>query len=276
MNPEVQIAIPSFKRSQKLQRYTLAFLEKERINKGLITIFVANAEEEQEYRKVIGDAYKIVVGVKGISQQRLFIRNYYPEGMKVISLDDDIKDLKFLRKDLSFPLLCERMFAICEEEGLTTWGIYPVNNLFFCKDRVLRGRLYIIGVCYGFINKHDIQEWLPQRGGKEDSWYSLQRIAMEGGVLRYDGCCPNTIYYAKGGLSDTRTLETEDQDARLVAGMFPVFAEYRKKKNGHGEVKIKRFIESEFSIFSKIECQSDTIRQDTTMESPTSNSSNPS
>lgn len=262
---EVQIAIPSYKRAEKLSRYTLAYLASQKVRKDIITIFVADEEEEKDYREVLGSDYKIVVGVKGISQQRLFIRNYFPEGLKVICMDDDVKKLKFLRDDLSFPLLCERMFAICQEEGLTTWGIYPVNNLFFCKDRVLRGRLYVIGCCYGYINKHDLPVWLPEKGTKEDYWYSLQRICMDGAVLRYDGCCPDTIYYAKGGLSETRTVELEEKEAREVCKMFPVFSEYRLKKNGHPDVKIKRFIESEFSIFSKIECP-DTTKNDTTME----------
>ena len=269
------IAIPSYQRPEKLLRYTLAFLKSEKVKSDIITIFVANQKEYEEYREVIPADYKIVVGRKGISQQRLFIRNYFPENQKIVCLDDDIRKIKYLRTELNFKLLCDRMFAYCEQESLSTWGIYPVNNLFFCKDRVLKGRFYIIGCCYGYINKHDIQDWLPEKGTKEDFWYSLDRISKEGAVLRYDGACPDTIYYAKGGLSEVRTKEVEETEAKQIANMFPAFCTLHHKKNGHTDPKIKRLVMDEFPIFSTIECP-DTTKQDTSSEKPKSNAAKPS
>lgn len=246
---EFAVAIPSYQRPEKLLRCTLQFLESEKVPKSIITVFVANPEEETRYKSILPSDYKIVVGVKGISQQRLFIRNYFPEGQKVVCLDDDVKKLKYLRDDLSFLILVERMFQICLEENLTTFGLYPVNNLFFCKDRVIRGRFYVIGCCYGYINKHDLSTWLPEKGTKEDFWYSLKRIELDGAVLRYDGACPDTVYYAKGGLSEVRTLAVEEEEAKQVVSLFPTLASFIVKKNKHPDVKIKRLIENSFSLF---------------------------
>jgi hypothetical protein len=238
----MKIAIPSYKRADVLKAKTLTFLESEKFPKEDITIFVANQTEANIYRSVLGTEYKIVVGVPRISRQRSFIRNYYPEDELILSLDDDIKGIKFLRNNLDLKTLALLMFQICLDEDLTTWGIYPVNNLFFCKDRVLIGNFYIIGCCYGFINKKDMEDYPIDAEGKEDTWYSLKRIQLDGAVLRYDGACPNTSYYAKGGLAETRTLESERTASQKVAELFPDKTKFLEKRNGHPEVKILRLI----------------------------------
>jgi|688.fasta_scaffold07436_5 hypothetical protein len=239
----MKIAIPSYKRADVLKQKTLSFLDSEGFPKEDITIFVANQTEAEIYKGVIGTDYTIVVGVPRISRQRSFIRNYYPEDELILSLDDDIKGIKFLRNNLDLKTLALLMFQICLDEGLTTWGIYPVNNLFFCKDRVLIGNFYIIGCCYGFINKKDMEECPLEVDEKEDFWYSLKRIELDGAVVRYDGACPDTTYYAKGGLAETRTLETERTAAEKVCGWFPGLTKFITKKNKHPDVKILRQIE---------------------------------
>ena len=242
----MEIAIPSYKRSSILKRKTLAFLESEGFPKEQITIFVADSNEFQSYREDLGNEYKIVVGFKGISNQRLFIRNYYPEGTRVLSLDDDIRKIKFLHPR-PFKELAETLFESCQQENLTTWGIYPVNNLFFCKERILIGSLYIIACCYGFINKKDLLSYSPV-DDKEDFWYTLKRIELDGAVLRYEGACPDTDYYASGGLAETRTLESERKAAEEVCRLFPENTKFLIKKNGHPEVKIKRKILKNFNL----------------------------
>lgn len=247
----MEIAIPSYQRSKVLKKKTLAFLEAEGFPKEQITIFVADEKERETYELELGLDYKMVVGVKGIANQRLFIRNYYPEGTRILSLDDDIRSVKIKREGLKFKNLVEKMFSAVEDEGLTTWGLYPCNNLFFCKDRLLAGNFYIIGCCYGFINKKDLLEY--GEGGldfsaKEDAWYSLKRIELDGCVLRYEGACPNTDYYAKGGLSEFRTTEKESKISKAIVSYYPTLTKYVEKKNGHPEVKILRKVLKEIAL----------------------------
>jgi len=247
----MQIAIPSYKRSVTLKKKTLSFLDSEGFDKEQITIFVANEEEKEDYEQVLRLDYKIVVGVKGIANQRLFIRNYYPEGTHILSMDDDIRKIKMLRKNMSFKALVENLFDCLKDHKVTTWGIYPTNNLFFCKDRVLIGNLYIIACCYGFINRKDIVEYGENNEDysvKEDVWYSLKRIELDGAVLRYEGACPDTDYYAKGGLSEFRTLEKEEEISKKIVGLFPSLCKYIVKKNGHPDVKILRKIDKIVSL----------------------------
>jgi hypothetical protein len=247
----MEIVIPSYQRSKVLKRKTLAFLEAEGFPKEQITIFLANQKEKEDYELELGLDYKMIVGVKGLANQRLFIRNYYPEGTRILSLDDDIRSVKIKRDGLKFKNLVEKMFSATEDEGLTTWGIYPCNNLFFCKDRLLGGNFYIIGCCYGFINKKDLLEYGEEGldlSVKEDEWYSLKRIVMDGAVLRYEGACPNTDYYAKGGLSESRTIEKEAENAKKIVSYFPNLAKYVVKKNKHPDVKILRKVLKEIPL----------------------------
>ena len=228
-----------------LRDKTLTFLSAEGVPSDRVTIFVADQEELDVYQRDIS-GYKFVIGKKGISSQRLFIRQYYPEGAKILSLDDDIRAIK-KKTDLSFVQICSRLFAHCEAEKITTFGFYPTNNLYFCKDRLVLGSFYIIGVMYGFINKKDISEW-ANVDGKEDAWYSLRRIELDGAVLRYEGLCPDTNYYAKGGLSETRTLESEKESARRVCALYPNATKFCQKKNGHYEAKIKRVVKKTLTL----------------------------
>ena len=89
---EFQIVIPSLSRTNILKTQTLHTLQRFGIHKSLITIFVVEEELEQ-YKKEIGEDYKIVVGVKGLVQQREFIENFFPAGTWIVSFDDDIKDI---------------------------------------------------------------------------------------------------------------------------------------------------------------------------------------
>ena len=72
------VAIPSYDRVKELKNKTLKMLEENKINKSLITIFVASNEQKNIYETEIGTDYKIVVGVKGMVNIRNFITNYYP------------------------------------------------------------------------------------------------------------------------------------------------------------------------------------------------------
>lgn len=106
------IAIPSYKRSEKLKNETLSFLHRQKINPEKIYVFVANHEELETYEADLREIFKthvcrkhqdikrgfcnMVVGVKGICEQRNFIFSFFPVGHHVISIDDDVKDLLVL------------------------------------------------------------------------------------------------------------------------------------------------------------------------------------
>lgn len=244
------VAIPSYQRPEKLRDTTLKYLSSEQIDPQQITIFVASEIEKRLYETILtpGTYSRLVVGVPTISRQRQFIRDFYPEGTQILSIDDDIKKLKFLNPR---PLIevANQLFQLTKEELCTLWGIYPVNNLFFCKERVIKGRAYIIGCCYGFINKKDCV--YPQVCGVEDKWMSIKRAALDGAVIRYEGICPDTSYYASGGLSELRKQTDHELNVcRKVIAEFPDDCSLILKKNGHWEVNYKTKVLKKRSLFT--------------------------
>ena len=89
----MEIAIPSSGRARTLPIKTLVALWASGFSKDKITIFVA-LEEEEDY-KASCRGYKIVAGVKGLSQEKEFILRYYPRGTSICIVDDDIESFSF-------------------------------------------------------------------------------------------------------------------------------------------------------------------------------------
>jgi hypothetical protein len=209
----------------------------------LITIFVANSDEELLYKSEIPD-YKIVVGVPTLVEQRNFITDYYPEGTHLVCCDDDIKKLDMLTRR---PLkeIIEQMFELCRFELVNLWGVYPVHtsNNFYLKERVVKGLKYCVGCLCGIINDHKARIPSALKGPKDDKWRTLYFYKRDGAVLRYEGLSIYTNYYGKGGLSEYRTLESEAEETKLVVKEFDDIASYKVKKNGHAEVVFRDSIQ---------------------------------
>jgi hypothetical protein len=238
-----RVAIPSFKRAEMLGQKTLRFLAEQKIPKELIDVFVADKEEEEIYKNTLDkNLYdKIIVGIRGIARQRVYIQNYYAEGQKVFSIDDDIRGIATLKMNFDLKDFIERMFELCEKEKVTMWGVYPASSMLYLKDEIRKGVFYIVGCFYGFINQKNLA--YPNLDGKEDMWASLERSRMDGAVLRCTWVSPKTTYWLKeGGLSAYgRTLETEKENSQIICDLFPQYCKgVYTKKNGHPDVKLKR------------------------------------
>ena len=71
-----KFAIPSYNRVDILKSNTIAMLEHYKIPKKQIYIFVVE-EEYQQYKDALPDYKNIIIGVKGLYNQRNFITNYF-------------------------------------------------------------------------------------------------------------------------------------------------------------------------------------------------------
>ena len=93
-----KIAIPSYKRPEVIKQKTLKMLEEHNIPDSKITIFVADNEEYEIYKKSLNKRYEIVIGVQTIGEQRNFIERYYKEGTQLVMFDDDLDGI-FVKKE---------------------------------------------------------------------------------------------------------------------------------------------------------------------------------
>lgn len=212
------VAIPTYQRSQSIVVNTLAFLHAEGYPSELITLFVADQEEEQNYlRDVPSHLYKnIVVGVKGLAQQRNFISDYYPEGQILLQLDDDVAGVKILQG--TFLELVQAGLKTLEE-GCGLWGIMPNDDGRRLRMESTLHLTHIIGSI--FLCKNH-KEFRLEMSEKEDYLRSIWYFKKYGKVCRFRGAGVKTTYNkGTGGLIQPGREEHMRQGAQSVYSKYP-------------------------------------------------------
>jgi hypothetical protein len=264
------IAIPSYQRAELLKLKTLTVLQKYKIPRNRIYVFLADQDELDNYAKVIPrDMYgKFMVGVKGLKNQRNFISNYFPEGQEIVNLDDDIYgfntmaykskkktktlSIKTNKKNDKFnaylkPLnnldtFFQNSFKLLKQQKLFLWGIYPINNAYFMFTKTTNDLRLIVGPCWGNINRHDTDLSLTI-DEKEDVERTLQYYVKDGGVVRFNNISVQTNYYTtKGGMQSSGRDRKKDalESAHYLNKKYPDLTKlFLSKKSGYAEVKLK-------------------------------------
>ena len=203
-----------------LPLYTLRSLQRHGFPKDLIDIFVI-ADEYKTYKEnlELNPHYKnLIIGVPGLSEQRQFIKDYYPMGQHIFFCDDDLNVFKLKPSVSSLPQIVQNMFFLLEAEGLHLGGFYPTNSLLFMNDRIIKGRIYIVGAAYCCINTKETDTWESE---KEDVQRSCYWIKKDGAVLRCESVGISTKYLKNpGGLQVTRT------NLNILAASEKVFQTY--------------------------------------------------
>jgi hypothetical protein len=248
------IAIPSYKRAETLRDKSLKTLREYGVEAKRIYVFVANKEEEAEYKRVLEPKtyHKIVVGVPKIGPQRNFISDYFPIGTPLVHMDDDITSFiewspsarrnETKLKDLKGVI--RRGFETCRAEGCSLWGIYPVSNGFFMRKGHTTDLKFVIGSFNGCFNpgtKGPRGVKLELEMDKEDFERSIRFYLRDEKVVRLCDVSPKTAYYTeKGGNQEFRTMKTVMEGAKRLVKMFPQLCKlHLTKKSGYPEVKLK-------------------------------------
>lgn len=244
-----EIAIPSYKRAATLKEKTLSLLTRHNIDPKIVTIFVANEEEKENYERVLKDTpyNNIVVGIVGMGAIRRFIQNYYPENTYVMNFDDDISEcMKKIDDKTMVPVdnlekeVIIRGFNACEENEAYLFGIYAASNPMFMNHRIAVGLYYCIGSCWGLINRHD-KELSVTLDDKEDYERTLQHYVKDGKVVRLDDITVKSKYYTEdGGMQVTRTTDRIKVSAENLVERFPELCSmYTRKTTGHAELRLR-------------------------------------
>jgi hypothetical protein len=243
------IAIPSYKRSSIVQQKTLTTLKNLGIPKEVINIFVTEEEYTDYQDKCNPDFYgNIIVGAKGLVQQRQFINNFFPPETKIISLDDDIESLDLsMTNYASADEFFKTAFEICMEQGAYIWGLYPVFNPFFRKSKepITTHLNFIIGAFFGYINRpthSDLDLDIATQGNKEDVERTIKYWKKDGVVIRFNQIGFKTKYYGNdgGGLGKFNDrLEMMKQNAIAINAAYPDITKIKIRKTGMYEIVFK-------------------------------------
>jgi hypothetical protein len=220
------IVIPSYKR---YDIKTITLLEKEGFSSNEITIYVANQEEYDIYKKNYPN-YNIVVGVLTIRAQREFIQSQYPDGTILISMDDDIEGYThFENKTL------RQIFNECTDYlQASPYGLLSfnpsVNPYFSLKDWQFKTGRYL---CVGFVHLCKVDNTMKgDIDVVEDYDRTIMYLKKYGAIIRYGQVCFKTKYEAKGGLSTYRTRDLYHDNVQRLLAKNPNDLSFTIKKSG--------------------------------------------
>ena len=121
----MKTVIPSYDRPTSIQ--TINTLKKHNIDLSQIYLFLANDDERERYSSHVPNEVNIVVGVKGLSEQRNFEENEI-----LISMDDDIKEFIILEKSLQEVL--DECIEYLKNSKYQLIGFPPTSNKFYNKS----------------------------------------------------------------------------------------------------------------------------------------------
>jgi hypothetical protein len=246
-----KVAIPSYNRSDIIEKKTLNALKKGNVKSENIYIFVANEKERNIYEESVNKKLynKIIVGKKGIRNQRKFISNYFNEGENIVSLDDDIEyltkrvDNSTLKKEVNLDKFFKNAFKLLKENDLYLWGIYPVTNPLFMRNgpEVSKDLRFIIGVMHGYIVRKDKDLQVNNSTStKEDYEQTILYYLKDGGVLRFNRYAPKTKYYANGGLGLAKErIKLNNKAVDYLQKHYSNFVKMVKDRNGLKQIMLK-------------------------------------
>ncbi len=252
------IAIPSYQRADLLKRKTLKTLGEYKIPRSRIYIFVANQGEKQIYQNTLDQTTygHLIVGEKGLKNQRNFISRYFPNGKEILNLDDDLagfniiktrgktfnKKDNYLTKLSDLDLFIKEAFKILKQNKTYLWGIYPINNAYFMTPNTTFDLRLIVGPCWGNINRHD-KDLILTIDEKEDVERTLKYYVKDHSVVRFNNISVDTSYYVNpGGMQGLGRDRKKDalESAIYLNQKYPDLTQlHLTKKSGVAEVKLK-------------------------------------
>jgi hypothetical protein len=239
----VRICIASYQRSETINQKSLKVLMNGGYNATEIDLFVANQEEYEKYKSVVPEGINIIIAVKGLKQVREFIFNYYEQGEKILSLDDDIEMIRKLDEETdklvpveNLKYLVQKGFEECEKHSLKLWGLYCVQgNPFFMKNakKISYDYKFIIGNFFGFINDKEMNKLNVTN--IDDFERSIRSYQLFGGSVRLNHYAAKTNFKKNSGGAqyDPNRQEKINQDMNILLNTYPDLLFLRKKKDGN-------------------------------------------
>lgn len=153
---EYQVVIPSYGRHEIIGERTLQTLQDLKFHdRDRITIAVPDWKQEADYREVLGNEYRIAVTAPGKVHSQRAYHKLFPEGTRLVNLDDDIQGIRVLdwstEKIRTLPYTGDldyivRMgFGVTESLGGTLWGMVGNNMALHMNHKVSLGMKLIGG-----------------------------------------------------------------------------------------------------------------------------------
>ena len=254
-NTDYIVCIPSYKRSTICNDKTLTMLKKNNIASEKIYVYVANKEEYDEYIKVLDKTYyhQLIIGKKGLVNQKQFIMESWKEGKHIVFFDDDVASIDLslspLFKKHNLDYFMKYAFKECVKEHSYMWGVYAVFNPFFRKPKkeISKDLTFIVGAFYGIINRPKLNSiklniTTKENDQKDDVERTIKYYIEDGIVLRFNKIGFITKYYGnEGGMGkfEDRIQHAKGSSKRLKE-KYPEYGDIKIRKNGMYEFSLRK------------------------------------
>ena len=229
----------------------------------MIILYVClNKEEYNEYNSVLDKSLynKLIIGKKGLVQQRQFIINQWPQNKHIVFLDDDIDSIDlslspiFKKHDLHY--FIRYAFEECKKHQSYIWGVYAVFNPYFrgARKEMSTELNYIVGAFYGIINRPDLKSIqltiTKENGQKEDVERTIKYFIHDGIVLRFNKVGFTTKYYGKeGGLGTFENrLKPMMEASKKLEKKYPDLGYIKTRPNGMTEFILRKIPNTKTTI----------------------------
>jgi hypothetical protein len=241
------ICIPSYKRATICNEKTLKTLSE--IDSSRIYVYVTEEDYEIYNSTLDKSRYnKLIIGEKGLVQQRQFIMNQWDTNQQIVFFDDDIEKIDLsLSESKSLEQFIIYAFNQCQNYNSYIWGTYPVYNPFFRQPRkeITTHLNYIVGAFYGIINRPQLETiklTITTNGQKEDVERTLKYFIQDGIVLRFNKIGFKTKYYGKeGGLGTFKDrLEPMKKACENLKQNYEKYGKIKVRNNGMCEFVLKK------------------------------------
>lgn len=210
----MKIVIPSYNRY--LDFKTISLL------KGYHVFLFVVQEEYEQYKSRYGDTCEIIVGEKGLHNQRNFISNYFDEGEILVCMDDDIS---WFNKPLDEWLQKTVDHFRQSSLGLMT---FPPTTMYM-KDTISFKTGHYFGIGALYIVKNHKQFQLTYEQG-EDFQRNIFYLQKYGHNIRINGIYFKTKYFGKGGLENYRTITKYVESTNKLVFEYRDWLYFKDKK----------------------------------------------
>lgn len=250
-----EIAIPSYKRIDVLNKATLTTLVRLGADLDRVTVWTANDGEREAYEAGLSPKVRVRTALPGVMAARQHYHKAYPAGTPILNLDDDVYNLhqksgdKLKEPEMTLEEIVTLGFRLCEKTGAKIWGINPVTNGFFMKDHVSVGLRYICAIFYGSYagDREMIGERVtdPSRTSVEDFEMSIKSFVAHGATVRLEFLTPQSKYFAAGGIqANLAELGIDRKEEHLeqchaLASAYPDYCSVYMKAGDVPNIRLK-------------------------------------
>ena len=242
----MKIAIASHMRPEQIQNKTLSLLKKHKFNMKNVYVFVS-PESLNEYKLIAKKwRFNLIKSKNSILETRNHIIQYFPNGTKIVEMDDDIEDIQTTKKNVknksvtNLKKLFNDSFKLIGKKGL--WGLNANHNNFYAQGIDKYGLYSIVNSCLGYINDKRIKLTVAE---KEDFERAILFYKLKLPIVKRTGYGIKTYYWKnKGGIQDRYGFEkrkkVQSKSANTIMKKYPGVAYKKIRKNGIVDIRYKK------------------------------------